>query len=657
MSKARTRLLATNAIGLALALFVAACSGNGGSSSTSTPDQPGNPPPDNPPSCDGAQEFSSTFEGIQKEIFEKHGCTQDICHGSAAHQGGLDLTPAVAYQNIFDTPATGVSMKRIEPGDKDRSYLWLKLAAATNPGSVQISGSPMPNGLPPLSPDELELVRRWIYAGAPETGTVQGTAELLDACLPDPEPIVIKPLDPPAAGTGVQFVLPQWHLPAHSEHENCFATYYDITQQTPAAFNDPSGQMFRFKGFDLRQDPQSHHLLLYYSPLNFQPGGIDVHDPSFGTWTCRGGVQEGQECEPKDLTSCGSDGVCTSQLEPSFACIGYGPESEDPAQIMGGAGQSQAYFPFLDGVFAQLPMKGVIYWNSHAFNLTDEDTEMNGRINYLFAEQQVHPVEQIAVFDAIFDPNAAPYTVGTYCNDVTFPVGSRIFHLFAHMHKHGKHFWATLPPDGNQIYETFSYNDPTQQRYDPPLALDSPDRKQRTIRYCGTYNNGVNDDGSPNPETVTRLSRIPESAKGNPGGTCTPIACTAGRVGAACSGADDNASCDSSPGAGDGKCDACPITGGESTENEMFVLFGAMYIDETAAAQALGLEAPAQTAGRSDVTGPIFPNFQGCVAPKRGMQAAMAHAALGLGSPGMSHGDHAGHTGHAEHAGHGSHDG
>lgn len=46
-------------------------------------------------------------------------------------------------------------------------------------------------------------------------------------------------------------------------------------------------------------------------------------------------------------------------------------------------------------------------------------------------------------------------------------------------------------------------------------------------------------------------------------------------------GAGDDASCDSSPGAGDGFCDACPITGGESTQNEMFVLFGAHYVDPT----------------------------------------------------------------------------
>ena len=37
------------------------------------------------------------------------------------------------------------------------------------------------------------------------------------------------------------------------------------------------------------------------------------------------------------------------------------------------------------------------------------------------------------------------------------------------------------------------------------------------------------------------------------------------------------------PGAGDGLCAACPITGGESTENEMFLINGTYYLleDET----------------------------------------------------------------------------
>src|SRR5262249_17853172 len=187
--------------------------------------------------CAQATTFDSTFAGIQSVIFDKHGCPQQACPGGAAKQGGLDLSPAVAYQNLFQVKATASAFNRVEPGDQRRSFLWLKLAAATDPSQlppgVQVPGAPMPNGLPPLSADELELVRLWIYSGAPETGTVAGTDKLLNACLPPSKPIVIQPLDPPPPGEGVQLVMPTWHLEAHSEHEICFATYYDITAQVP----------------------------------------------------------------------------------------------------------------------------------------------------------------------------------------------------------------------------------------------------------------------------------------------------------------------------------------------------------------------------------------------------------------------------------------
>ena len=84
---------------------------------------------------------------------------------------------------------------------------------------------------------------------------VIGSEQVLDACLPDPEPLIIDPLDPPAAGEGVQFVMAQWPLPKSSETEICFATYYDVTQQTPAEFRDDAGSQFRFKAFEVRQEP------------------------------------------------------------------------------------------------------------------------------------------------------------------------------------------------------------------------------------------------------------------------------------------------------------------------------------------------------------------------------------------------------------------
>ena len=446
-----------------LAAALAACGGgSGGGDGGSTI-----PPPTDPPanSCEDSPAFASTFEAIQTVIFEKRGCTQQVCHGSAA-QGGLNLSPDVAYENIFEKPALSSSFPLITPGDRTRSYLFHKVSAATDPGSFEIAGAPMPNGLEPLTANELEALRLWIYAGAPKTGTVGGTETLLDACLPEPKPIIIEPLDPPAPGTGFQFVMPQWDLEKKSEHELCFATYYDITDQVPEDYRNNG--MFRFKGFELRQDPQSHHLILYYPTGNFTAEGVDVNDPSFGAWTCAGGEQAGAVCDPKDPSSCGS-GLCRSEPKSSFACIGYGPES-GAADPVGGAQQAQAYNVFLDGVFGQLPMKGVLYWNTHAFNLTTEDTVMNGRLNYLFADSQKYPINSIFDASRIFAANAAPYTEQTVCNDHVMPQGSRLFEVTSHTHKHGKKFTVDLP-DGSRIYESFVYNDPLRQQYRPAARV------------------------------------------------------------------------------------------------------------------------------------------------------------------------------------------
>jgi len=68
--------------------------------------------------------------------------------------------------------AQGASTHRVQPSAPQESYLYLKLAVATKPGSVEIANSPMPLGLPPLSEGELEAVRLWILGGAPRTGSV-----------------------------------------------------------------------------------------------------------------------------------------------------------------------------------------------------------------------------------------------------------------------------------------------------------------------------------------------------------------------------------------------------------------------------------------------------------------------------------------------------
>jgi hypothetical protein len=534
-----------------------------------------------------APSFSSTWEGIQKTIFERHGCTQDICHGSTA-QAGLDLRADAAYADLIDVESTYSTHHRVEPGEAERSFLWLKLAAKTDPDAIPnhepVPGAPMPQIGDALSTDELELIRLWINDGAPDTGTVMGTEEILGACLPPPVPITIKPLDPPAQNEGIQFVMPPWDLGAHSEHEVCFATYYDFTGQIPAEFLTPNGKSFYFNTQELRQDPQSHHLILN----RYTGDDTDVYDTdAFGNWTCRGGALAGQDCDPLVRDSCG-DGICTSKIEESFACVGFGPGFGFNRVQIGGAQQAQALTEYYPGVYAALPIKGVLFWNSHAFNLTDVDHAMNGRLNYYFASEREFLVNGIFDTSMIFSANAPPFTSQTLCNvSPPLPRYARVFGLSSHTHKHGKHFTIALS-DGTQVYESFVYNDPLNAQFDPPLGdpergdsssvlLNSANSEDRRLHYCSTYNNGEGIDGSPDVDLVTRASRVPRNAPVF--SRCTPTACVAGKIGASCS---KDSDCDSAENAGDGWCDACRITGGESTENEMFILIGQYFVDPPA---------------------------------------------------------------------------
>jgi hypothetical protein len=567
----------------ALLMFGIGCGGGSNPyepQSTPTPDPgptdnatpvPTPEPTPEPEDCADGVDYESTWDGIYDQVIGGHNCANDTCHGSGM-AGGLDLRADVAWDNIHEMPATGSSLDLIEPGDNDASYLWLKVAAKTNPGSVEIGGSPMPTSATTLSADQLELLRLWIKSGAPETGTVSGTAELLDACLPDEDPIAIRPLDPPAAGAGLQFVLPEWPLPAATEREVCFASYYDFTDSVPDEFKSGDGESFFVESYDLRQDPHSHHLII----MNYN-GSADVDHAAFGEWTCLGGEDDGMACAPKTPGVCGT-GYCISQILDRPGCTGFGPPggpsplSSNQILVAQQAAETR-YLP--SGAFDTVPLKGIFYWNSHAFNLTTTDLNMHGWVNWIYATDRVHPVKEIFDADMILSPNIPAYQTATLCNTWTAPQGTRLFNLISHTHERGRRFWVN-DPDGNQIYENFVYNDPLNLYYDPPMVFDSPIAAERTLSYCADYNNGVDENGDPDPSVVKRFSEIPANTFI---GGCQPSHCWSGKVGEPCGGRNDHATCDSSPGAGDGLCDACTVSGGVTTEDEMFLLLGSYWVE------------------------------------------------------------------------------
>ncbi len=634
--------------------------------------------------------FDSTFDMIQKVIFEERGCASSFCHDSA-QQGGLDLRAGAAYDNLVDVEAVSVDdYIRVRPGQKDASLLWVNLAAATFPEEWQAPKRAMPFGGLPLTENELETVRLWIETGAPRNGVVSGTEDLLDACLPAPEPLEIEPLPPPAADTGVQIRMPPWTLEAQSEREVCFASYYDITDQVPPEFRGPEGDTFRFNRNEIRQTPLSHHLI-----VSLYKGTAEPNSPEWGTFLCRGGERDGETCDPVDIDSCGAGAFCATEVTTSVACIGFGPRDSGlglNSSGFTGTQETSSLAELAPGVYREVPLKGMILWNHHAFNLTDEDGSVDAWMNFDFAppEEQTTPVRIIFNTDDIFamsNPGVPAFGTLEVCSLHEFEDNNTyLYELSSHAHRHMKR-WRTFKgafrcdggrnrgkacdplnhgedetspdmcpegscvswvrehvgdcntddsvtvdevvtgvtialgekstsacyemdgnfdeqvtvdeiltaitaalngvpppferdPEESLLYVSRIYNDPVQLRFDPPLVFPgrgSP-AEERTLTYCALYDNGFSDPA----EVKTRATSPPPPSPFAPGGPCTlPTHCTEGKVEEPCRRSLDedtrNASCDTSPGAGDGFCDACPVLGGVTTEDEMFILMGQFY--------------------------------------------------------------------------------
>jgi hypothetical protein len=92
-------------------------------------------------------------------IFANAGCLTSACHTGQFPQSGYNLE---SYEATFGPgdQASIFGLCDVVPGDPDASYLLEKLGA--NPRS----GVRMPQGLTPLTAEQIELIRTWIAEGA-----------------------------------------------------------------------------------------------------------------------------------------------------------------------------------------------------------------------------------------------------------------------------------------------------------------------------------------------------------------------------------------------------------------------------------------------------------------------------------------------------------
>jgi Carboxypeptidase regulatory-like domain len=102
------------------------------------------------------------YEEVQA-VFEKYGCTG--CHPGV--NSSLDLTPESSYEQLVGIQALeDPTLYRVVAGDPERSFLYLKLGGAAPVADIPAIGTRMPPRAPPIDPDDLDLLRRWILQGA-----------------------------------------------------------------------------------------------------------------------------------------------------------------------------------------------------------------------------------------------------------------------------------------------------------------------------------------------------------------------------------------------------------------------------------------------------------------------------------------------------------
>jgi hypothetical protein len=133
-----------------------------------------------PGGCDPRTFFTSTFDRIQTQIFDQS-CAVGGCHDSQSVRGELLLERGAAYDNLVGrTPtnadAAAAGWHRVDQidathGDPTTSYLVHKLTGDLGPGF----GKRMPFNKPKLDDALVDVIRRWVEAGAPADGWVAGT--------------------------------------------------------------------------------------------------------------------------------------------------------------------------------------------------------------------------------------------------------------------------------------------------------------------------------------------------------------------------------------------------------------------------------------------------------------------------------------------------
>lgn len=398
-----------------------------------------------------------SFDLIQDRILTPS-CATSGCHvantdASFAQHGLLLSSASISYKNLVDAvPLNAVAqanhLLRVTKFIADQSLLYHKLNWDVSHHANANYGTAMPLGGKPLSVGQLEFVKKWIEAGAPEKGTV-ADVKLLDDTTPHYDPnATFTPLDAPEkeGKTGIQLKIDKFSVAPNFERE--------IFVRRPLNNLEPI-YVNRIK---LKSRANSHHLVLYdFKDKNILPNLNEIRD--------------------------------LRNADGSYDILTYLTLANHV--FLGGGTDPNSDYSFPEGTALLLPAKSSIDVNPHYFNRTSEPLYGENYVNLYTttADQVKNVVKMIDFNNTNFTLPAGKKTTITSTFNFTKDKAITIVSLTSHFHEWGKLFQIKIKGgkrDGEVIYESTDWQHPKVINFAQPIELEANVGLTSVVTYDNT---------------------------------------------------------------------------------------------------------------------------------------------------------------------------
>ncbi len=391
---------------------------------------------------------ANTFDLIQDQILTPN-CATSGCHLSSSDpafkQHGLILNKGQAFANLFNVDPTNITAKeeglmRVIPGDFENSLLYQKLLFVSTHESEKNFGSIMPLGGDLLFQGQIDFIKEWILAGAPEKGSVADYNLLNDKT---PSLAIFEPLAPPSIAEGFQMKIEPFEIFPYFERE----IFLRKTLNNPdTAFIDK---------FQIKMHPGSHHFILY-------------------------GFRDPDKLPEKNI-------IRDLRKRDESLDLKTFQEIGNHVFYFGGS-ESNFTFNFPEGTAVVLPPNMEFDMNSHYFNRGAKS--YNGEVNInLYTVDKSKVKNRLKILDLGNNNLIIPAKQRTTISKTfTFNKDIKIVTLFSHTHKLGEKFEILIKGgirDGEVIYTSLNWEHPEKIDFEIPVALKQGEGLTSRI----TYNN------------------------------------------------------------------------------------------------------------------------------------------------------------------------